>query len=107
MAEKVLESFEPQDLDDDGIAEAGGELQSNEEQVEALLPQSERERRQKEARQVRSCYLSYHATEMLKYNPYAGTYRGQHQCRGECPPACSKSSCHHLLQLPLPAGLAG
>jgi len=53
MAEKVLQSFEPQDLDHDGVAEAGGELQNNEEQISALLPQAERERRQKEARQER------------------------------------------------------
>ena len=71
MAEDILGSFEPEgetksilssyltslsiavDLDNDGIAESGGKLQLNQEVIIHLLPQEERERRQKEARQAR------------------------------------------------------
>lgn len=41
-----------QDLDHDGIAEAGGKLQVNREQISEMLPARERDKRQKEARQV-------------------------------------------------------
>jgi hypothetical protein len=41
------------DLDNDGIAEAGGQLQVNREQITELLPLDEQERRRKEARQAR------------------------------------------------------
>jgi len=53
LAEDVLRSFEPQDRDDDGIAEDGGELQVRSEHIDEMLPEDERERRQKNARQAR------------------------------------------------------
>ncbi|KAK9895593.1 hypothetical protein P389DRAFT_170303 [Cystobasidium minutum MCA 4210] len=53
LAEEILQSFEPQDLDQDGIAEAGGELQVNREQITEMLPAKEREKRQQDARRAR------------------------------------------------------
>ena len=41
------------DLDNDGIAESGGKLQLNQEVISELLPQEERDRRKKDARQAR------------------------------------------------------
>ncbi|KAF2083695.1 hypothetical protein K490DRAFT_60261 [Saccharata proteae CBS 121410] len=47
MADDVLDSMNPRDMDHDGVAESGGALQANAESVEPLLPDEERERRRK------------------------------------------------------------
>lgn len=46
LADDVLDSFDPQDNDGDGIPE-GGVLQGSDERIEPFLPQDEREKRQK------------------------------------------------------------
>ena len=45
MAEDVLDSMRPQDIDGDGIAEEGGKLMSTKGDIAPLLPDDERERR--------------------------------------------------------------
>ncbi|KAK7721922.1 hypothetical protein SLS57_004989 [Botryosphaeria dothidea] len=53
MADDVLDSMNPRDLDHDGIAEAGGALQATSESVEPLLPDEEREKRRKARRNAK------------------------------------------------------
>ncbi|GME48236.1 Cation efflux protein [Neofusicoccum parvum] len=53
MADDVLDSMNPRDMDHDGVAEAGGALQATAESVEPLLPDEEREKRGKERRNAR------------------------------------------------------
>ncbi|KAF2762898.1 hypothetical protein EJ05DRAFT_471863 [Pseudovirgaria hyperparasitica] len=53
MADDVLDSMNPADLDHDGFAETGGALQREHESVEHLLPQEERERRIKSERKAK------------------------------------------------------
>jgi len=53
VADDVLDSMNPQDLDHDGIAEERGPLFNSEEHVEGFLPESEREKRRKSARHVK------------------------------------------------------
>ena len=45
MADDVLDSMNPQDIDGDGVAELGGALKSTKGAIDPLLPEDERERR--------------------------------------------------------------
>ena len=45
MAEDVLDSMNPQDIDGDGVAEIGGALKSTKGDIDPLLPEDEREKR--------------------------------------------------------------
>lgn len=45
MADEVLDSMNPRDLDGDGVAEAGGALKKHGGDIEPLLPEDERESR--------------------------------------------------------------
>ena len=45
MADDVLDSMNPQDVDGDGIAEIGGALMNTKGNIDTLLPEDERERR--------------------------------------------------------------
>ncbi|KAL8788611.1 MAG: hypothetical protein Q9195_007206 [Heterodermia aff. obscurata] len=53
MADDVLDSMNPQDLDGDGIAELGGALKNTGGDIEPLLPQDERENRRKGERNAK------------------------------------------------------
>ncbi|KAJ4302907.1 hypothetical protein N0V90_001798 [Kalmusia sp. IMI 367209] len=53
LADDVLDSMGPRDLDHDGVAEDRGPLGLSEERVECFLPDEERERRRKSARHVK------------------------------------------------------
>lgn len=53
LADDVLDSMAPQDLDHDGVAEDRGPLGISEENVECFLPEDEREKRRKSARHVK------------------------------------------------------
>ncbi|PVI02753.1 hypothetical protein DM02DRAFT_717216 [Periconia macrospinosa] len=53
LADDVLDSMAPQDLDHDGVAEDRGPLGISEESVECFLPEDEREKRRKSARHVK------------------------------------------------------
>lgn len=53
LADDVLDSMNPRDLDHDGVAEARGPLFSSEENVECFLPDDERERRRKADRNAK------------------------------------------------------
>ena len=53
LADDVLDSMAPQDLDHDGVVEDRGPLGFSEERVECFLPDEERERRRKSARNVK------------------------------------------------------
>ncbi|OCL06127.1 hypothetical protein AOQ84DRAFT_432751 [Glonium stellatum] len=50
LADDVLDSMNPRDMDHDGVAETGGPLQGSGERVECFLPDEEREKRRKAAR---------------------------------------------------------
>lgn len=71
MADDVLDSMNPRDLDHDGIAEAGGALQATSESVEPLLPDEEREKRRKARRNAKWAInvswrsIPYHCTLLL------------------------------------------
>lgn len=52
IADDILESFDP-DRDHDGLLEHGGALQAQHEDVEAFLPQEEREKRSKGERDAK------------------------------------------------------
>lgn len=52
IADDILESFDP-DRDHDGLLERGGALQAQNEDVEAFLPQEEREKRSKGERDAK------------------------------------------------------
>ena len=45
MADGILDSMNPQDVDGDGIAEDGGALKNTGGEIDPLLPDDERERR--------------------------------------------------------------
>jgi hypothetical protein len=53
LADDVLDSMDPQDPDGDGVAEERGPLGISAENVECFLPDDEREKRRKSARNVR------------------------------------------------------
>ena len=53
LADDVLDSMGPRDLDHDGVAEDRGPLGVSEENVECFLPDDEREKRRKSARHVK------------------------------------------------------
>ncbi|KAF2728937.1 hypothetical protein EJ04DRAFT_580982 [Polyplosphaeria fusca] len=53
VADDVLDSMNPQDRDHDGFAEERGPLYSTEENIEVFLPDDERERRRKAARNAK------------------------------------------------------
>ncbi|KAJ9657760.1 hypothetical protein H2201_008073 [Coniosporium apollinis] len=53
IADDVLESMNPQDLDNDGVAESGGPLRSTGENIEPFLPDDERETRRKARRNAK------------------------------------------------------
>ena len=53
MAEEVLDSMNPQDLDGDGVAEMGGALKRNGGDIEPLLPEDERENRRRGERRAK------------------------------------------------------
>lgn len=53
LADDVLDSMAPRDLDHDGVAEDRGPLGFSEENVECFLPDNEREKRRKAARNVK------------------------------------------------------
>ena len=53
MAEEVLDSMNPQDLDGDGVAEMGGALKRNGGDIEPLLPEDERESRRRGERRAK------------------------------------------------------
>ncbi|KAF2811240.1 uncharacterized protein BDZ99DRAFT_508508 [Mytilinidion resinicola] len=53
LADDVVDSMNPRDLDHDGVAEAGGPLQGSGVNVECFLPDEAREKRRKEARSAR------------------------------------------------------
>lgn len=54
MADEVLDSMNPKDLDGDGVVDAGGVFQrSGEESVEQLLPEDEREERRRGEKRAR------------------------------------------------------
>ncbi|CAF9940091.1 MAG: hypothetical protein HETSPECPRED_002162 [Heterodermia speciosa] len=53
MADDVLDSMNPQDLDGDGVAELGGALKNTGGDIEPLLPQDERENRRKGERNAK------------------------------------------------------
>jgi hypothetical protein len=53
LADDVLDSMDPQDRDGDGVAEDRGPLGNSAENVECFLPDDEREKRRKSARNVR------------------------------------------------------
>ncbi|KAF1972236.1 hypothetical protein BU23DRAFT_164488 [Bimuria novae-zelandiae CBS 107.79] len=53
LADDVLDSMNPRDNDHDGVAEDRGPLGVSEERVECFLPDDERERRRKSARNVK------------------------------------------------------
>ena len=45
MADDVLDSMNPQDVDGDGVAEIGGALKNTKGDIDPLLPEDERETR--------------------------------------------------------------
>lgn len=53
MADDVLDSMDPQDMDGDGIAERGGALKDTGGDIEPLLPEDEREKRRKGERNAK------------------------------------------------------
>ena len=53
MADDVLDSMNPQDMDGDGIAERGGALKNTGGDIEPLLPEDEREQRRKGERNAK------------------------------------------------------
>ena len=53
LADDIIESFDPRDHDNDGIAEGGGALQDTEGYVEPFLPSSEQEKRRRGRRDAR------------------------------------------------------
>ena len=53
MADNVLDSMNPQDIDGDGIAERGGALGDTGGDIEPLLPEDEREKRRKGERNAK------------------------------------------------------
>lgn len=53
VADDVIDSMDPQDLDHDGVAEDRGPLGGSGENVECFLPQDEREKRRKALRNAK------------------------------------------------------
>lgn len=53
MADHILDSMNPRDLDQDGVAEVGGALKQTGGDIEPLLPQDEREKRRKGERNAK------------------------------------------------------
>ncbi|KAF2868535.1 hypothetical protein BDV95DRAFT_131459 [Massariosphaeria phaeospora] len=53
VADDVLDSMAPRDLDNDGVAEERGPLHGSDENVECFLPDEEREKRRKAARNIK------------------------------------------------------
>jgi hypothetical protein len=53
VADDVLDSMAPRDLDHDGVAEERGPLHDTEENIESFLPDDERERRRKADRNAK------------------------------------------------------
>jgi len=53
ISDDVVESFDPQDTDNDGIPEPVGGLTSSGNEVEPFLPDEEREKRRKARRNAR------------------------------------------------------
>lgn len=53
IADDVLESMNPQDLDNDGVAESGGPLRGTSGNIEPFLPDEEREKRRKGRRNAK------------------------------------------------------
>lgn len=53
LSDDIIDSFDPQDHDNDGVAEDRGALLQNRERLDDFLPDDEREKRAKEAKQER------------------------------------------------------
>lgn len=53
MADHILDSMNPRDLDQDGVAEAGGALKQTGGDITPLLPEDEREKRRKGERNAK------------------------------------------------------
>lgn len=53
MADGILDSMNPRDLDQDGVAEAGGALKQTGGDIAPLLPEDEREKRRKGERNAK------------------------------------------------------
>ena len=53
MADDVLDSMNPQDVDGDGVAEEGGKLRSTKGDIAPLLPDDEREKRRQGERRAK------------------------------------------------------
>lgn len=53
VADDVLDSMGPRDLDHDGFAEDRGPLYTSDENVECFLPEDERKKRRKAARNAK------------------------------------------------------
>lgn len=71
MADDVLDSMNPQDMDGDGVAEVGGKLMSTKGDIAPLLPDDEREkRRQGERRAKWAINVNFHRCPypLMAYN---------------------------------------
>lgn len=53
IADDVLDSMDPQDMDGDGVAEAGGRLKATKGDIAPLLPDDEREKRRQGERKAK------------------------------------------------------
>jgi len=53
LADDIVDSMHPRDTDNDGVAEDFGPLGTSGEHLEPFLPEDERDRRRKSARQVK------------------------------------------------------
>lgn len=74
IADDILESFDP-DRDHDGLLERGGALQAQNEDVEAFLPQEEREKRSKGERDAKRAINVRQMFHPLMHSPF-GTMEG-------------------------------
>lgn len=91
MADDVLDSMNPQDLDGDGVAELGGALKNTGGDIEPLLPQDERENRRKGERNAKwaiNVRLASHP-ECLNVDGYLD------QCHSQYP-ASSSQGCRRF-----------
>jgi len=75
LADDVLDSMDPQDRDGDGVVEDRGPLGNSAENVECFLPDDEREKRRKSARNVRW------AINVGVYSRYAFSTSQTNNCR--------------------------
>lgn len=94
MAEEVLDSMNPQDLDGDGVAENGGALKRLGGDIEPLLPEDERENRRKGERRAKW------AINVRNQSAFAGLRRRLTYNRSTSLPTSSSSSLRSLLPLP-------